>query len=138
MVLIIGIIKWLCSFGGVSGKSVIFLFVGINVLLMISGCSTVGEVSEISTSYGQSQYRYEMHEGPTLIMEAGLADGMDDWGDVLTELSSISGIFTYNRAGFRGRYSINSVRDAKTIVTELNELLIAAEVKPPSKRGLQS
>ncbi|MDO3387188.1 alpha/beta hydrolase [Gilvimarinus sp. SDUM040013] len=129
--MIIEFIKWLCSFGGVSGKSAIFLLVSINVLLLMSGCSTVGEVSEISTSYGQSLYRYEMHEGPTLIMEVGLADEMDDWGEVLTELSSISGIFTYNRAGFRGSYSINSVRDAKTIVTELNELLIAAKVKPP-------
>lgn len=101
------------------------------ILVVLFGCSGLPDTKIAHTTFGKSEYYFENKGGPTIVLEAGLSDTMEEWKPILNELSKFGSVFAYNRAGFSESKSVNSIRDGKTIVAELNEVLAASNVKAP-------
>jgi pimeloyl-ACP methyl ester carboxylesterase len=80
---------------------------------------------------------YKMHlyctgEGsPALIADAGLSNDSLIWGNVQPELSKITRVCSYDRAGFGWSERRPDPRDADRIVQELHGLLTAAGITGP-------
>ncbi|MGD6896620.1 alpha/beta fold hydrolase [Bacillus infantis] len=68
---------------------------------------------------------------PTIIMDAGYGDYSKAWDPVLEELSMLSRVFTYDRAGLGKSERSNSPRTSREMVKELKQLLTVAAIAPP-------
>ena len=68
---------------------------------------------------------------PTVVMEAAASAPWSQWRKVQPELSQITRVCSYDRAGHGWSEPSNGPRDAETIVRELHSLLDKAEVKRP-------
>lgn len=68
---------------------------------------------------------------PTIIMDAGYGDCSKAWDPVLEELSMLSRVFTYDRAGLGKSERSNSPRTSREMVKELKQLLTVAAIAPP-------
>ncbi len=69
---------------------------------------------------------------PTILPESGLDDrGSWSWSGIQDELSQISRVCVYDRAGFLWSEPREEPRDAERIAGELHALLSAASVPPP-------
>ena len=80
---------------------------------------------------------YDMHlyctgEGsPTLILEAGWGSNSAAWAKVQPELSKVTRVCSYDRAGFGWSQPQPPPRDADTIARQLHDLLQEADVYGP-------
>jgi pimeloyl-ACP methyl ester carboxylesterase len=80
---------------------------------------------------------YKMHlyctgEGaPTLVLDAGLGNDSLIWANVQPELSKITQVCSYDRAGFGWSEPRPEPRDAKRLTDELHGLLSAAGITGP-------
>lgn len=69
---------------------------------------------------------------PTILLESGLDDrGSRGWADIQDELSQISRVCAYDRAGFLWSEPREEPRDAERIARELHAILSAAREAPP-------
>lgn len=69
--------------------------------------------------------------GPAVIFESGLGDGKEIWGNIFNEVSALTRVFAYDRAGYGGSDPSDLPRDGLQVVHELRALLQAEEIKPP-------
>lgn len=80
---------------------------------------------------------YQMHidcrgtGSPTVVLEAAASAPWSEWRKVQPELSRITRICSYDRAGHGWSEPRPGNRDAATIVRELHSLLDAAGIRPP-------
>jgi len=95
------------------------------------GCATVSRPDTASTSEGRYGYAIRGQGSPSIVLEAGLGNGMESWSALIPQIAEITQVFAYDRAGYGGSRSKNRERDARTIVGELRLLLQAARVHPP-------
>jgi pimeloyl-ACP methyl ester carboxylesterase len=68
---------------------------------------------------------------PTVVMDSGLNMTMETWGRVPADVSGFTRVCTYNRAGLGYSDSGPKPRTSKTIVNELDTLLVKAGVTGP-------
>lgn len=68
---------------------------------------------------------------PAVILEAAASAPWSEWRAVQPELSHVTQVCSYDRAGHGWSDPRTGTRDAETIVRELHSLLIQAGVKPP-------
>ncbi|WP_404802156.1 alpha/beta fold hydrolase [Bacillus infantis] len=73
----------------------------------------------------------ENNGNPTIILEAGYGDHSKAWDPVIEELSTLSRVFTYDRAGLGKSERSSSPRTSGEMVKELKQLLTAAGIAPP-------
>ncbi|MCA0149913.1 alpha/beta hydrolase [Rossellomorea vietnamensis] len=68
---------------------------------------------------------------PTVVMDAGYGDYSKAWDSVIGELSEITEVLVYDRAGLGKSGKSPSRRTSREMVKELKELLIGLNIKPP-------
>jgi pimeloyl-ACP methyl ester carboxylesterase len=88
-------------------------------------------IAEINGCKLYAKLTGEYNEKPTIIMDAGYGDHSKAWDPVLKELSMLSSVFTYDRAGLGKSGRSTSPRTSREMVKELKELLAEANIAPP-------
>lgn len=73
----------------------------------------------------------ENKERPTIVMDAGYGDTSKAWDSVITDISMLSNVFIYDRAGLGKSESSSNPRTSREMVRELHELLNKVNIKPP-------
>lgn len=68
---------------------------------------------------------------PTVIMDAGYGDFSTAWDSVNGDISILSNVLIYDRAGLGKSETSSNPRTSREMVKELKELLIEAKIKPP-------
>lgn len=68
---------------------------------------------------------------PTIVMDAGYGDTSRVWDSVITDISMLSDVFIYDRAGLGKSESSSNSRTSREMVRELHELLNQANITPP-------
>jgi pimeloyl-ACP methyl ester carboxylesterase len=68
---------------------------------------------------------------PTVIMDAGYGDFSKAWDRVIGDISMLSNVLSYDRAGLGKSEANSNPRTSFKMVKELKELLIEANIKPP-------
>lgn len=71
------------------------------------------------------------NNGPTVVMDAGYGDFSKAWNSVIKEISILSNVLIYDRAGLGQSEANSKPRTSLEMVKELKELLIEAKIKPP-------
>lgn len=81
---------------------------------------------------GYSMHLYCSGQGlPTIVLDSGLGDDFTIWAKVQPELSKVTRVCSYDRAGFGWSQSRPGMRDANTISAELHQLGAVAAVPRP-------
>jgi pimeloyl-ACP methyl ester carboxylesterase len=70
-------------------------------------------------------------DGPTVILEAGAGDDARIWGKVQPEVSKVTRVCSYDRAGFGWSDPRPGLRDSNSIADQLHGLLAAARISGP-------
>ncbi|MFI8685811.1 alpha/beta fold hydrolase [Rossellomorea sp. NPDC077527] len=68
---------------------------------------------------------------PTIVLDAGYGDYSKAWDSVIEDLSMLSKVLIYDRAGLGKSATSSNPRTSREMVKELKELLIEAKIKPP-------
>lgn len=79
----------------------------------------------------QVEYVQAGHGTPAVVFENGLGGTLDNWRQVLAEVSKTTTVLAYNRPGYGDSAPAATPRDGEHIAAELRELLAAAHLKPP-------
>jgi pimeloyl-ACP methyl ester carboxylesterase len=81
---------------------------------------------------GYSMHLYCTGQGsPTIVLDSGLGDDFTGWVNVQPELSKVTRVCAYDRAGFGWSQSRSGIQDANAISSQLHALLSAAGVQKP-------
>jgi pimeloyl-ACP methyl ester carboxylesterase len=89
------------------------------MLVQISGCKLYAKL--VGENNGK----------PTVVMDAGYGDYSKAWDSVIEDLSILSNVLIYDRAGLGKSATSSNPRTSREMVKELKELLIEAMIKPP-------
>ncbi len=100
-------------------------------LLGISGCAVLPDSQRLATALGEYSYVVAGSGMPTIVMEAGLGDGKENWGEIFTDVSTMARTFAYDRAGYGASQKREEPRTGAQITAELHALLEAAHLPPP-------
>ncbi|MGM0791417.1 MAG: alpha/beta fold hydrolase [Bacillota bacterium] len=73
----------------------------------------------------------EKNGKPAIVMDAGYGDHSKAWDPVMEELSTLTRVFTYDRAGLGKSGRSPSSRTSREMVKELKQLLTEAGIAPP-------
>ncbi|ARK32533.1 alpha/beta fold hydrolase [Halalkalibacter krulwichiae] len=68
---------------------------------------------------------------PTIVLEAGYGDYSKAWDSVIREVSLLSNVLIYDRAGLGKSESSLNRRTSREMIKELKELLMKAKIEPP-------
>jgi len=68
---------------------------------------------------------------PTIVMDSGYGDYSKAWDSVILEISKLSEVLIYDRAGLGKSESSSNSRTSREMVKELNELIRKTKIKPP-------
>lgn len=68
---------------------------------------------------------------PTIVMDAGYGDYSKGWDSVISEISMLSNVLIYDRAGLGKSESSSNSRTSREMIKELKELLTEAKIEPP-------
>nr|WP_246879989.1 alpha/beta hydrolase [Bacillus suaedae] len=68
---------------------------------------------------------------PTIVMDAGYGDSSKAWDSVIEDISLLSNVFIYDRAGLGRSEGNPNPRTSRFMVKELRELLYEAKIGPP-------
>lgn len=98
---------------------------------LVTACTTLRHSQRIEIDNGQIAYA-SLGEGPlTIVLEAGLGDGMGSWDGIFEELSSITKVFAYSRPGYLPSSATKRPRTPEHIVDDLRLLLNRSGNHPP-------
>ena len=103
----------------------------IVAIACLSGCSTLPTAHRTTTQEANHTYVLSGQGSPTVILESGLGDGKESWAPVYDQISQLTQVFAYDRAGYGASRSANQMRDGATIVHELRSTLQALKLQPP-------
>ena len=73
----------------------------------------------------------ESNRNPTIIMDAGYGDFSKAWNKTIGDISRLSNVLIYDRAGLGKSETSSNPRTSREMVKELKELLIQAKINPP-------
>jgi pimeloyl-ACP methyl ester carboxylesterase len=68
---------------------------------------------------------------PTVVMDAGYGDSSEVWDSVIRDISMLSTVLLYDRAGLGKSGASSNPRTSREMIKELKELLLKTESKPP-------
>lgn len=68
---------------------------------------------------------------PTIVMDAGYGDTSKAWDSVINDISMLSDVLIYDRAGLGKSESSSNSRTSREMVRDLHELLNQANIKSP-------
>lgn len=68
---------------------------------------------------------------PTIVMDAGYGDTSKVWDSLISDLSKLSEVLVYDRAGIGKSETSSKPRTSSEMVRELHELLDKVNIKPP-------
>jgi pimeloyl-ACP methyl ester carboxylesterase len=71
------------------------------------------------------------HGAPAIILDAGLGDDSLIWAKIQPQLSQLTTVCSYDRAGFGWSQAQPGRRDANSVANQLHSLLRVARVAPP-------
>ncbi|MCU7829791.1 MAG: alpha/beta hydrolase [Candidatus Thiodiazotropha sp. (ex Myrtea sp. 'scaly one' KF741663)] len=98
---------------------------------LVTACTTLRHSQRMEIDNGQIAYA-TLGEGPlTIVLEAGLGDGMGSWDGIFEELSSITKVFAYSRPGYLPSSATKKPRTPEQIVDDLRLLLMRSGTHPP-------
>lgn len=98
---------------------------------LLTACTTLRNAKHQQIEGARIGYA-AMGEGPvTIVLEAGLGDGMASWDGIIDELSRISRVFAYSRPGYLPSGVTDRPRTPRQIVDELRQLLKRTGHAPP-------
>lgn len=106
----------------------------ISVLLLSSGCATLGKTTIYNGDDGQKIECLVLENNAsmgTVVFENGLGGTMNSWVKVIPEISKSATVFAYNRPGYGGSDYPYTPRDGEHITAELKKLLAAKGLKAP-------
>jgi pimeloyl-ACP methyl ester carboxylesterase len=85
--------------------------------------------------YNVNGYAMQMYctgqGSPTILLDSGLGDDFTIWAKVQPELSSVTRVCSYDRAGFGWSQARSGVQDANAIAAELHQLVSVSGVQRP-------
>jgi pimeloyl-ACP methyl ester carboxylesterase len=88
-----------------------------------------GKLAEIN---GKRFHYYCIGQGaPTVVMDSALGGNFLDWSWIQSEISCVTKVFSYDRAGYGWSEPSRNSRTSEVIVEELRELLVKVKVPPP-------
>jgi pimeloyl-ACP methyl ester carboxylesterase len=91
-----------------------------------------GVPGELYTVNGYAMHMYCTGQGsPTILLDAGLGDDFTIWAKVQPELSKVTRVCAYDRAGFGWSQPNPAVQDANAISAELHQLVSVSGVQRP-------
>lgn len=73
----------------------------------------------------------ENNDKPTIVMDAGYGDYSKAWDSIITEVSMMTEVVVYDRAGLGKSEPSSRPRTSREMVKELHELLCEVNIKPP-------
>jgi pimeloyl-ACP methyl ester carboxylesterase len=98
---------------------------------LTSACTTMRHADRQQLDDTQIGYA-ALGEGPlTIVLEAGLGDGMASWDGIINDLSEISRVFAYSRPGYAPSSDTDRPRTPRQIVDDLRQLLQLTGNSPP-------
>ncbi|MCU7930538.1 MAG: alpha/beta hydrolase [Candidatus Thiodiazotropha sp. (ex Codakia rugifera)] len=98
---------------------------------LVISCTTLRHSKTVKVNNERVAYA-TLGEGPlTIVLEAGLGDGMGSWDGIFEALSSITKVFAYSRPGYTPSSATSRPRTAEQIVDDLRQLLKSSEHSPP-------
>lgn len=108
-----------------------YRYFAIFSLVLSVGCSTLsgGKVSEIQNR--KVDYVLSVSEKPIVVFENGLGGKYNWWAKIYPAIAKSHTAFAYNRPGYGDSDSVQTPRDAQTIVGELRMTLQSLGLKPP-------
>lgn len=106
-------------------------FTLIVVLVSISGCTFMPVAERVTTLQATHSYVLVGEGSPTVILESGLGDGKESWQPIYEQVSQLTQVFAYDRAGYGASKSASELRDGATIIRELRATLQALNLQPP-------
>ena len=68
---------------------------------------------------------------PSIVLLAGAGGPLDSWYKLYPEIEQLGTVFAYDRPGVGGSAKPREPQYGETVVAQLRQLLLAAEVKPP-------
>jgi pimeloyl-ACP methyl ester carboxylesterase len=112
------------------------LFMKGMVLVIISAallmaCTTPSHAERLVMDDVQVGYASLGEGAVTIVLEAGLGDGMETWDGIIDELSATARVFAYSRPGYPPSSTTNRSRRPGQIVDELRQLLKRTGHPPP-------
>ncbi|TDL82414.1 alpha/beta fold hydrolase [Peribacillus frigoritolerans] len=73
----------------------------------------------------------EKQDKPTVVMDAGYGDYSKGWNSIISEVSMLTEVIVYDRAGLGRSQPSSNPRNSREMVKELNELLYKLNIMPP-------
>ena len=101
----------------------------LNLAGQLAGIATGVRVGRVDDR--RVEYQLTRNGSPTVVMEAGLGDGMKSWAPIINHVAIDASVFVYNRAGYGRSSRSGSPRTGERIVEELRADLKALNVQPP-------
>jgi pimeloyl-ACP methyl ester carboxylesterase len=104
----------------------------LGMLLSAASCATAPRDVRFADAGGHRiAYRVLGAGEPTIVMIAGLGDGMATFQDVASELATTATVILYDRAGYGGSDAAAGARDAQAAERELSAVLEQSGVSGP-------
>lgn len=73
----------------------------------------------------------EKKDKPTIVLDAGYGDFSKTWNSIIPEISTLTEVLVYDRAGLGKSERSSNPRTSKEMVKELKEVLTTMKIKPP-------
>lgn len=113
-------------------RTAVSVALALGVLLSATSCATAPRDVRFAEVDGHRiAYRVLGAGGPTIVMIAGLGDGMATFQEVAPELATTATVIVYDRAGYGGSDATAGARDAEAAERELSALLEQSGVSGP-------
>lgn len=104
----------------------------LGALALMVGCASLPPRQTLHLGDTAIAWSLAGQQGPVVVLQSGLGDGMDPWADVIKGLAPHARVFAYDRPGYGGSSRVPpGGRSACTIATELRAALRAAGLAPP-------
>jgi pimeloyl-ACP methyl ester carboxylesterase len=101
------------------------------LLVVVSGCASLPNATTARINDRQIEFALTRHNTIPIVFENGLGGRMEWWHKVVSELSSDTTTFVYNRPGYGKSEPVTEPRDGLHVVEELRALLLSHDLKPP-------
>ncbi|MEW8506096.1 MAG: alpha/beta fold hydrolase [Candidatus Thiodiazotropha sp.] len=98
---------------------------------LLGACTTMRHAEQQQLGDGRIGYAAIGEGRLTIVLEAGLGDGMASWDGIMDELSEISRVFAYSRPGYLPSSRTERPRTPGQIVDDLRQLLRQTGHAPP-------
>ncbi|MDX8367728.1 alpha/beta fold hydrolase [Cytobacillus sp. IB215665] len=85
----------------------------------------IGDYKLFAQLFGQKK------DKPTIVMESGYGESSKTWDSIIQEVSKLTEVLIYDRAGLGESEKSSNPRTSREMVKELKELINQVKIKPP-------